>query len=206
MTDPLQAFLNAIGQLESGGSYTAHNPGGALGKYQVMPSNVGPWTKQALGHSETPAQFLADPAGQEAVARTILGGYYTKYGPEGAAAAWFGGPGTSPTSTKSDGNLTVRQYVAKVMSLMKSGAGSSATPAAPGAQNALDLTGGIGPAISSVTETIKNLVIVSPFIVAGVVLVVVGLAHATGVDAKAKAKAAETKDKTEQAAMLVAMA
>lgn len=207
MTDPLQAFLNAIGQLESGGNYKAHNPGGAIGKYQVMPSNVGPWTQQALGHAETPGQFQNDPAAQEAVARTILGGYYQKYGAEGAAAAWFGGPGTSPTSTKSDGNMTVAQYVAKAMRLMKGGAGTSgATPATPGVQNAvIPGLGGLGSAISSVGETVKNLAITGPFVVAGVVLIVVGIAHATGADKKMKQQLDDSQDQAKQAAMMLAL-
>lgn len=113
----LDSFLWAIAQMESGGNYKARNPGGALGKYQVMPANVASWTKQALGHSLTPEQFYNSPSAQEAVAHKILGGYYQKYGAAGAAAAWFSG---SPNynSNASDGNTTVKNYVKTVLALM----------------------------------------------------------------------------------------
>lgn len=71
----LSAFLWAIGQEESGGNYSATNPSGALGKYQVMSGNVAGWTRRALGYSLTPSQFLHSPAAQEKVAQVILGGY-----------------------------------------------------------------------------------------------------------------------------------
>ena len=51
---------------------------GALGKYQVMPSNVASWTKRALGFSLTPAEFLASPAAQEKTVQNVLGGYFRK--------------------------------------------------------------------------------------------------------------------------------
>ena len=51
-----------IGQ-ESGGKFQAVNPySGALGYGQVMPENVGPWSKEALGYSVSTTQFLNDPA------------------------------------------------------------------------------------------------------------------------------------------------
>lgn len=88
-----ETFINAIAAQE-GNSYTAVNPdSGALGKYQVIPANVRAWTKRALGYSLTPAQFLANPDAQEKTARYVLGGYYDKYGPRGAAAAWYAGEG-----------------------------------------------------------------------------------------------------------------
>jgi Transglycosylase SLT domain len=197
----LDDFLAAIAQVESGGNYSAHNPSGALGKYQVMAGNVPGWTKRALGYSETPDQFLHDPAAQEAVARTILGGYYQQYGPEGAAAMWFSGQ-PNPNSTASDGGNTVRQYVNKVLAAMRGGSAST-QPAQPAG---VDLTFGLGGAINRVTETVKNVVLISPFVVGGVVLVVVGLAHATGADAKAKQKAGAVKQRAEQAAVTAAMA
>lgn len=53
---------------ESGGSYTAQNPSGAGGKYQIMPS-----TWRAYGGVESNAAD-APPAEQEAVARRVLAG------------------------------------------------------------------------------------------------------------------------------------
>src|SRR4051794_24654939 len=96
----LRRFLWAVAQQESGGRYDIRNGIGALGKYQVMPGNVGPWTQRALGHRLTPEQFLADPAAQDKVAEVILGDYYHKYGVRGAAAAWYSGNPALSESTR----------------------------------------------------------------------------------------------------------
>lgn len=88
---------SAIAGIESGGNYRAVGPqtgkGRALGKYQVMDFNVGPWTEQALGQRMTPLQFLGSPEAQDKVFDHVFGGYVKKYGPEGAARAWFAGEG-----------------------------------------------------------------------------------------------------------------
>jgi hypothetical protein len=63
----------------------------AYGKYQVMGANIGPWTQEILGRSMTPQEFLASPEAQDAVFRGKFGQYTQKYGPEGAARAWFAG-------------------------------------------------------------------------------------------------------------------
>jgi hypothetical protein len=107
--------------------YTTVNSIGACGAYQVMYFNIPSWTKEALGHSLTKAQFLASPAAQDAVARYKLGQTYKKYGPEGAAAVWFSGQ-PNPNSKSSDGGNTVRQYVDKVIGF--------ATGSKPGATTA----------------------------------------------------------------------
>ena len=91
-------YAKAIGGIESGNSYQAIGPDTgtgdrAYGKYQVMGSNVGPWTKAVLGRSLTPEQFLKSPEAQDAVFRAKFGSYVDKYGPEGAAKAWFAGEG-----------------------------------------------------------------------------------------------------------------
>ena len=114
------AFLWAIRQMESGGNYQAHNSGGALGAYQVMPEHLrggDEWAGRVYGHSVTAKQFLASKTMQDQMARQILGGYYQKYGPAGAAAAWFSGS-PNPNSNASDGNTTVRNYVKTVLALM----------------------------------------------------------------------------------------
>ena len=92
---PQKSHSGAIASIESGGNYSAVGPqtgkGRALGKYGVMEFNVGPWTEEALGQSMTPMQFLASPEAQERVFQHRFGGYVQKYGPEGAAKAWFAG-------------------------------------------------------------------------------------------------------------------
>lgn len=145
MTQSLGAFLWAEGQEESGGNYSALGPsvGGdrAYGKYQVMGANIPSWTKRALGQSLTPDQFLNSPQAQEAVAQSILGGYYSKYGPAGAAAMWFSGQ-PDPNSGASDGNTSVRNYVANVVSLMGRAPASASSGALGSVSNGVYTTGG----------------------------------------------------------------
>lgn len=135
----IDQFLAGLRAVESGGSYTAEGPrtssgDRAYGRYQVMGSNVGPWTAKYYGRALTPQQFLANKAAQDAVASGVLQHYYNTYGSwESAAAMWFSGQ-PNPNSQRSDGYLTVQQYVQKVMSNAGSasagGGGTSATPQA----------------------------------------------------------------------------
>lgn len=93
----LDAIMEAIGQVESGGNYFAQNPNdpsGAFGKYQILGTNIGPWTAEALGRTLTPQQFLNDPAAQDATARYFGQKYLNAYGsPQAVARAWNAGPG-----------------------------------------------------------------------------------------------------------------
>lgn len=91
-------FLNAISGQESGGNYKAQNSSsGAMGKYQIMPSNIAGtgrgWDYEALGRDVSVGEFLGSPQIQEAIAQYKLKSYYDKYGPAGAAVAWYAGPG-----------------------------------------------------------------------------------------------------------------
>jgi hypothetical protein len=91
-------YQRAISRIESGGRYDLRGPvtssgDRAYGKYQVMGSNIPEWTKDALGRSMTIAEFLADPQAQDAVFNHRFGSYVSKYGPGGAARAWFAGEG-----------------------------------------------------------------------------------------------------------------
>ena len=104
-------FRNAISSQESGGNYSARNvSSGAMGKYQIMPGNLGGknsgWDFEALGFDVTPQQFLSTPSLQEKIASYKLKEYYDRYGPAGAAVAWYAGPGAvkkSSNSKKSQG-------------------------------------------------------------------------------------------------------
>ncbi|MDR9777196.1 hypothetical protein RJJ65_32075 [Rhizobium hidalgonense] len=94
------SYRDAIAGIESAGSgdYSAVGPthpkmGRALGRYQIMESNIGPWSQEALGRTVTPEEFMADPKIQDAIFDKKFGGYVSQYGPEGAAQAWFAGPG-----------------------------------------------------------------------------------------------------------------
>lgn len=90
---------SVIGGMESGGKYDAVGPVAngqghrAYGKYQVLEPNVPVWTAEVLGKPMTPQEFLANPQAQDAVFKAKFGQYSAKYGPEGAAKAWFAGEG-----------------------------------------------------------------------------------------------------------------
>ena len=116
---------DAIASIESAGSgdYSAKGPvtksgDRAYGRYQVMGANIPDWSKEALGVALTPEQFLVDPKAQDAVFDHRFGGYTAKYGPEGAARAWFSGEGGMNNPNASDGNLTNDQYAARFNSAM----------------------------------------------------------------------------------------
>jgi hypothetical protein len=132
-TGTLAQFLGAIRKQESGGDYSIVNSSsGALGAYQVMPANVASWTKQALGYSMSPQQFLATPSAQDAVANVILGGYFNKYGAAGAAAMWYSG---QPDPTKKYGDPPVYQYVDDVLANMGTAPPVSGSTSATGNGN-----------------------------------------------------------------------
>jgi hypothetical protein len=96
ITAPTGDAASAIASIESGGKYELLGPvtktgDRAYGKYQVMGANVPQWTKAHLGREMTPQEFLASPEAQDAVFKGQFGQYAQKYGPEGAAKAWFAG-------------------------------------------------------------------------------------------------------------------
>lgn len=115
----MEAYRNAIASVESGGRYDIVGPthpklGRALGKYQVMEANVGPWTQKHLGKAMTAEEFLANPQAQDAVFDGEFGSYVQKFGdPAMAAQAWFAGPGGVGTNRKDSLGTSVPAYAAK---------------------------------------------------------------------------------------------
>ncbi len=107
---------SAIASIESGGKYDLLGPvtktgDRAYGKYQVMGANVPQWTKAHLGREMTPQEFLASPEAQDAVFKGQFGQYAQKYGPEGAAKAWFAGErGMTNPNAKDMLGTTVQSY------------------------------------------------------------------------------------------------
>lgn len=94
------SYRDAIASIESKGSgdYNAVGPtnakmGRALGRYQIMEANIGPWSKEALGREVSADEFMSNPQIQDAIFDHKFGSYVNKFGPEGAAQAWFAGPG-----------------------------------------------------------------------------------------------------------------
>lgn len=113
-------YGDAIAGIESGGNYGALGPltrgDRAFGKYQIMGANIPQWSQEALGQSLTPDQFLADPQAQDAVFQFKFGQYVNKYGPEGAAKAWFAGErGMNNPNAKDALGTSVADYGAKFM-------------------------------------------------------------------------------------------
>lgn len=77
------------GVVVQGGMYAGDR---ALGKYQVMGKNVGPWSKQYLGREVTPEEYLASPDLQEELATARMGELLQKHGnPDDVASVWFTG-------------------------------------------------------------------------------------------------------------------
>jgi hypothetical protein len=192
----LSAFLYAISKVESG-NYGAVNPdSGALGKYQVLPSNVAGWSQEALGYSITPQQFLATPKLQERIVRFKLGHYFRSYGPAGAASAWYSGSPTNANSTTPNGAYpSVAEYVQNVYNIARGamhlkpqqlaanpGAGSSggsvvnvSNPFPGGSWDPLNwVAGGIDSATGAIVTSLEKLTVEGLLILAGVGIIVVG--------------------------------
>lgn len=139
-------FINSEIDQESGGNYNAISNLGAVGKYQILPSNLSAWESEAGLPQEDAKQFQADHTEQDALGIFKLDQYYRQYGPSGAAAAWYSG---KPTITTSQ----VRTYVDSVISRMSgepttvkgdpavqtTGGGSNTTPAGNNAVQPADL-------------------------------------------------------------------
>jgi hypothetical protein len=117
-------YRDAIASIESEGSgdYAAVGPthprlGRALGRYQIMESNIGPWSEAALGRRVTPEEFMADPALQDAIFDNQFNQYVGKYGPEGAAQAWLGGEGGVGKTGRRDAlGTSIGEYGQRFMS------------------------------------------------------------------------------------------
>ena len=124
------ARQGAIASIESRGAADPYRAIGAqtrygrgLGRYQVVEANVAPWTQAALGQALTPQQFLASPEAQDAVFKHRFGQYVDQFGEEGAARAWFGGPGNINKTGLTDVNkrLSIGDYGKSYMAGLEAG-------------------------------------------------------------------------------------
>ena len=113
-TEPpgINRFLFALGQVESGGNYTARNPSsGAYGKYQILPSNWPVWAKLYVGSSSA----AWTPVNQEKVARgkvTALWSWLDTW--PGVAHWWLTGSGDT---NRLHWSSYARYYVDKIMKI-----------------------------------------------------------------------------------------
>lgn len=129
-----EALSKALAMHESSNNPNARNPeSGAYGLYQIMPANWPEWSKQA-GVGDKP---ITDQDAYNKVFNHVFGGYYKKYGVEGALVAWFAGEQNAirwvngePDAIDGDGNhyswdkedngggTSIRNYVNSTKSLM----------------------------------------------------------------------------------------
>lgn len=101
VTSLLNRIRGAESAQESTNTGNAVNPdSGALGKFQVMPSNVPSWTKLHYGQTLTPEQFKNNPQAQLAVFNGEMGNYLKDAKRKGVdddtairmgAAKWYSG-------------------------------------------------------------------------------------------------------------------
>jgi hypothetical protein len=147
----------ASGSIESGGRYNAVGPvtnrgDRAYGKYQVMGANIPSWTKEALGRSMTPAEFLDSPEAQERVFETQFGKSVAKYGnPADAASVWFSGRPLAKAGNASDVlGTTVPQYVQKFMAAYEGGANTPAMMRSPGFASSSGIPANVGLPVAPV--------------------------------------------------------
>lgn len=116
----MNKFLYSLGVQESGGgNYSVVNSYGAVGKYQVLKSNVPGWSREALGHSITWQQFRDSPQLQEQIVTYKIQQYYNQFRDwRKVAAAWYAGPGNANSfaSTKPQpGGPSIASYVNSVI-------------------------------------------------------------------------------------------
>lgn len=90
----LGRLMRAIKGQESSNNYSATNPSGASGAYQILRSNFegpGGWDREALGRDVSYNEFMSNPGIQDQIAQFKLGQYLKSRGMAGAAATWYGG-------------------------------------------------------------------------------------------------------------------
>ena len=115
--------MYALGEVESGGSYTAYNSStGAYGKYQIIPSSWRAWAEEVLGDPYAPKT----PENQDAIAAYKLHQTYHRVGSWPPVAYWWL---TGRLNTdRSTWSSFARYYVDKIMKIYS---GTSAIQAAP---------------------------------------------------------------------------
>jgi hypothetical protein len=152
----IERFMEALGAVESHGRYDAVNStSGAIGKYQILPSNWRAWSKKYLGNPDA----APTPANQDYVARRKLTALYAWLGDWASVAHWWlTGDGDTNPRHWSDSSY---RYVNKILGLMgapllpaRRAAPASSTPAKPAVPTtvydesnlAIDFSGGWGQA------------------------------------------------------------
>jgi len=139
----VQALRTAIIGQESGYNYKAVNPdSGALGFAQIMPFNIGPWSREALGYEITRAQFLNSPDLQLKIIDYKLNQYYQNaiaasgsdvdIAVRRVASAWYSGNPNLYANTRpqySNGNQypSIADYTLSVLAKFRQAYGSGSS-------------------------------------------------------------------------------
>jgi len=129
-SDPpgLARFMAATAHVESHGDYSARNPSGAYGKYQIMPASWRGWAARYLGN----ANAKPTPANQEIVAGSKFRALYASLGSWPRVAYWW-----LTGSRRTYGwSSTATRYVTRVMTAYRDGLGTEVTMAAAKAPKA----------------------------------------------------------------------
>lgn len=156
--DDMTQYQDAIAGIESNGSggYQAVGPthpklGRALGKYQIMEANLPQWSREALGREVSPEEFMQSERIQDAIFNNKFGGYVDQYGPEGAAQAWFAGPGGVGKMGRKDSlGTSVADYTQKFSAGMTGQQGGQA-----GGVRTAQAGGGIDPSIMQLAQLLS---------------------------------------------------
>lgn len=124
-----QQLVNSIAQQETQGSpraYSIKTPTGrgdyALGKYQILASNIRPWSKEVLGKAITPQQFLASPQLQDQIATAKIDKMMQQYGDaKDVASVWFSGRPLKGNNSRDKSGLNTHDYASQVAARMEIG-------------------------------------------------------------------------------------
>src|SRR5262249_24655599 len=123
----LERFLYALGKVESGGRYTAHNSSsGAYGKYQIIPSSWAAWAGAYLGNRNA----AKTPRNQEIVAHRKVTSLYRWLDSWSVVAHWWL-TGSSERNPRLWSSFS-RTDVARVVRIMKGGARSGGSSGSHG--------------------------------------------------------------------------
>jgi hypothetical protein len=130
----IERFMAALGAVESNGRYDAVNStSGAIGKYQIMPTNWRAWSLKYLGDADA----APTPANQEIVAKAKLIALYTWLGDWASVAHWWltGDGDRNPAHW----SAFSYKYVNKILGLMGAPLlpARASSPAAPAARPAV---------------------------------------------------------------------
>ena len=117
--DQVSQIDYALGKIESGhnsnalGPLTGENRDRAYGYSQVMGANIPNWTKEILGTSMTPDEYLKNPNAQKAVTRGKIAQYLGQgNSPQDVASMWFSGKPMAQAGNASDvTGTTVPDYI-----------------------------------------------------------------------------------------------